>query len=159
MSCEGQRFSYPGSDADPASLLKMAEQYRLAANALLPYGRRRVPISYAPWRLLAIHAIELHLNAFLRARGYSPAAVRGMQHNLAKRTEAAIAAGLILKKRTAEHLRSLTQTREYVIIRYDPELSTTSHLNRLKATLDEVATKAAITVNAISDCSKLIAKS
>lgn len=148
MSFEGQQFTYPGSDAEPASLLKMAEQYRLAADVLLPHGQRRAPITFAPWRLLAIHAVELHLNALLRARGHSSAAIRGMKHNLAARTEAAIAAGLVLKKRTAKHLRSLTETREYLIIRYDPELSTTSQLNRLKATLDEVADKTAVMINA-----------
>ena len=148
MSIEGQTFWYPGADADPVSLLKMAEQYRLAAHALRLLGRRREPVTFAPNRFVAIHAIELHLNALLRAKGHRPAAVRGMQHNLAARTDAAIAAGLVLKKRTAQHLRSLTQTREYLITRYDPDLSTASELTRLKATLDEVAAKAATIINA-----------
>lgn len=148
MSIEGQTFNFPGSEAEPSSLLNMAEQYRQAAEALRPLGRRRKPITFAPYRLLAIHAIELHLNALLRAAGYSAVTIRGFQHNMAKRTEAALAAGLVLKQRTIQHLRSLSETREYLVTRYDPALSSASELTRLKATLEEVAAKSAAIIGA-----------
>ena len=64
-----------------------------------------------------------------------------MQHNLAARTDIAIELGLVLRKRTAQHLRSLSETREYLVSRYDPGLSMTSEINRLTATLEEVAGK------------------
>lgn len=143
MSIEGQKFCYPGGDAKPADVLRLAQQYQLAAHALLPLGRRGQPLSYAPFRLVAIHAIELHLNALLLAKGHPSPKVRGMHHNLAARTAAAIGAGLVLRKRTTQHLRSLSETREYLVSRYDPELSTMSKINRLSATLEEVATKSA----------------
>ncbi|MCL6740670.1 hypothetical protein LZ518_05930 [Sphingomonas sp. RB56-2] len=141
MSVEGQKFDYPGEDAKPEEVLRLAGQYLLAANALLPLRQRGNPLSLAPFRQLAIHAIELHLNALLLARGYQSTTVRGMQHNLAARTDIAIALGLDLRKRTAQHLRSLSETREYLVSRYDPGLSVTSEINRLSATLNEVASK------------------
>jgi hypothetical protein len=141
MSVEGQKFDYPGEDAKPEEVLRLAGQYLLAANALLPLRQRGNPLSLAPFRLLAIHAIELHLNALLLAKGHQSTKVRGMQHNLAARTDIAIALGLVLRKRTAQHLRSLSETREYLVSRYDPGLSVTSEINRLSATLNEVASK------------------
>jgi hypothetical protein len=70
-----------------------------------------------------------------------------MQHDIWARTELALAAGLLIRKRTADHLRSLGQNREYLITRYGPELvATTSQLNRLTATLDEVAEKVSVLV-------------
>ena len=146
MSIEGQKFAYPGEGAKPDEVLRLAREYQLAAHALLSLGRRGQPLSHAPFRLLAIHAIELHLNALLLAKGHQSTKVRGMQHNLAARTDAAIALGLILRKRTAQHLRSLSETREYLVSRYDPGLSALSKINRLSATLDEVAQKATVIV-------------
>ena len=144
---EGQKFSYPGADAKPEQILQLAEQYRVAAEALRPLGRRSKPLSWAPYRFVAIHAIELHLNALLVAKGLTPASIRGMQHDLATRTDAAIIAGLGLRKRTALHLRSLSERREYLITRYDPALSAASEINRLAATLEEVSSKSTIIVN------------
>lgn len=69
------------------------------------------------------------------------AKVRGLQHDFATRTELAIVAGLRLRRRTILHLRGLSETREYLITRYDPALSAASQLNRLAATLEEVAQK------------------
>lgn len=105
-------------------------------------------MSRAPYRLVAIHAIELHLNALLLAKGHSAAQVRGMQHNLAAKTAAAILAGLKLRRLTAEHLRGLSERREYLTTRYDPDLSATSEITRLTATLEEVASKTALMVKA-----------
>ena len=147
MTIVGQRFTYPGADVKPAATLKLAEQYRLAAVALRTHGRRRKPLTFAPYRLVAIHAIELYLNSLLLAKGISPATVRGMQHDFAARIDAAKNVDLKLGKGTEQHLRSLMQTREYLTARYDPEFSKASEVTRLEATLHEVATKAAIIVN------------
>jgi hypothetical protein len=65
-----------------------------------------------------------------------------MQHDLAARAELAIACGLRLKKRTTAHLNAMTGNREYLVTRYGPEMTTTiSQINRLTATLEEVANK------------------
>ena len=122
-------------------MLRLADEYRQAAHALLPIGRRRQPLSRAPYRLVAIHAVELHLNALLLTTGLPTARIRGLQHDFATRTELAIAAGLNLRRRTILHLRGLSETREYLITRYDPGLTAASQLNRLAATLEEVAEK------------------
>lgn len=141
MSVEGQKFDYPGEGAKPEEVLRLAVQYLEAAKALLPLRKRGNPLSLAPFRLLAIHALEVHLNALLLAKGHKSTKVRGMQHNLAARTDIAVVLGLVLRKRTAQHLRCLSETREYLASRYDPGLSAASEINRLTATLDEVASK------------------
>jgi hypothetical protein len=97
--------------------------------------------------MVAIHSLELHLNALLIAAGHPTAKVRGLQHDFATRTDLAITAGLRLRARTILHLKSLSETREYLITRYDPALSATSQLNRLAATLEEVAEKVTVFVN------------
>jgi HEPN domain-containing protein len=140
MSFEGQRF-YPGETATPRQMLDLAGEYRRAAEALLPMGRPRQPLSRAPYRLVAIHAVELYLNAFLLATGHPPAKLRGLQHDLALRTHLARGANLRLRKRTVAHLGRLSETREYLIARYDPATAAASELNRLAATLTDVAEK------------------
>lgn len=51
-------------------------------------------------------------------------------------------AGLILRRRTAEHLATLTCNREYLVIRYGPEMTATlTQVNRVMATLEELSTK------------------
>jgi hypothetical protein len=133
---------YPGEAASVEQMLLLANEYKESAQVLLPRGRRGVPLSRAPYRLVAIHAIELYLNALLLHAGATPSAVRGLQHNLALRTEKAIATGLRLRARTAAHLKALTASREYLVSRYGAEMtSTTSQINRLTATLEEVAKK------------------
>lgn len=102
-------------------------------------------MSWAPFRLTAVQAIELYLTALLLHRGCSAAEVRRMGHNLGLRADAAAAAGLRLRKRTHEHLDSLSASREYLITRYCPEgLESASQINRLTATLDEVTHKTAV---------------
>ena len=140
MSVEGDRF-YPGEGATPEQILLLANEYRAAADALFATGRRGAPLSRAPYRLVAIQAIELYLNALLLGAGHSPRSVRGLQHNLAARTQLATGANLILRRRTLAHLNSLSHTREYLITRYDPAQSAASQLNRLAATLIEVSEK------------------
>lgn len=58
--------------------------------------------------------------------------------------ERALDAGLRLRAKTAKHLQTLSHNREYLVTRYGPELATSSsQLNRLTATLEEVAGKVA----------------
>jgi len=133
---------YPGELATAEQMLELADQYRIAANVLRQLGRPGKPLTLAPFRLSAIHAVELYLNALLLRRGNGPDRIRGFRHDLVERTELAVAAGLRLRLRTAAHLRTLSQSREYLVTRYGPEMvSTTSDVTRLTATLNEVAGK------------------
>lgn len=133
---------YPGALTQPKDISALADAYRQSAHALLATKKSGKSIAHAPFRLCALHAIELYLNAYLLARKLSSAQIRGMQHNLSERAELAIKSGLCLRKRTAVHLQHLTQEREYLRTRYEPEAaSTLSQLNRITATLDEVAAK------------------
>ncbi|HWT13491.1 MAG TPA: hypothetical protein VN231_12105 [Allosphingosinicella sp.] len=141
MASEAQQ-PYPGEMAAPEQVLLLADEYRKAAHLLLQLGRPGGQLSRAPFRLVAIHAIELYLNALLLHRGHAPSQVRGLQHDLAQRAELAVAAGLKLRSRTAAHLTAIARNREYLVIRYGPELNgTSSQINRLTATLDELAKK------------------
>lgn len=149
MSFEGHRF-YPGETATPRQMLQLADEYRRGAEALASNGRRGQPLSRAPYRLLAIHAIELYLNALLLAVGRPPADVRALQHDLGSRAEAALAARLGLRMRTVAHLRRLSETREYLVTRYDPQGAAGSELNRLAATLAEVGGKVAVLVGRLA---------
>jgi hypothetical protein len=134
--------SYPGDLARPTDVLRLADEYRRAAGALVELGRRGDPLSRAPYRHAAIHAIELYLNALLLHAGHAPAAVRRLQHDFSARADLSIRSGLALRKRTATHLKTMAASREHLVTRYGPELtSTLSQLNRLAATLEEVATK------------------
>ena len=146
MSVEGQSF-YPGEAATPQELLALANEYRAAGEALLPIGRRGVPRSRAPYRLVAIHALELYLNAYLLSAGHSPMALRRLHHDFTSRTRLTLEAKLILRKRTLTHLMSLSEKREYLATRYDPAPSAASELNRLAATLAEVAGKVSNFIN------------
>lgn len=98
--------------------------------------------SSAPARLCAIHAIESYLNAFLLFHGASREEVRGLQHNLGKRAEMAVAKGLKLRAKTQAHLLRLNDQREYLVVRYGPErLESLTELNRIFATLKEIGVK------------------
>jgi HEPN domain-containing protein len=133
---------FPGELATPRQVFHLAESYRLATQLLEPQGRPGDPLSRAPYRLTAIQAIELYLNALLLQQGHDAKRIRGMQHDLGERTQLAITGGLKLRDRTAKHLASMVSNREYLITRYEPEItSTVSQINRLTATLNEVAAK------------------
>ena len=68
-------------------------------------------------------------------------------HNLADRTELALAHGLVLRKLTREHLVKMTDDREYLVSRYGPDMSATlSLVNRLMATLNQLARKVRIRI-------------
>jgi hypothetical protein len=70
-----QSKPYPGELATADQLRLLADEFREAADLLLErQGRRRAPLSRAPFRLSAIHAIELYLNAFLMHRGHAAGA-------------------------------------------------------------------------------------
>ncbi|WP_244620112.1 hypothetical protein [Mesorhizobium sp. NFR06] len=138
---------YPGELASPQQIHELAEEYRKAAHHLLELGRPGKPLSRAPFRLSAIHAIELYLTALLLHRGHNPNQIRKLQHDLSARTEQALEAGLRLRAKTASHLRSLSQNREYLVTRYGPELvENVSQVNRLTATLDQVAAKVSVLI-------------
>ncbi|MBS3648087.1 hypothetical protein KEU06_05520 [Pseudaminobacter sp. 19-2017] len=133
---------YPGEGATFTDLMRLAEEYRVAAQTLLPHGRKGAPLSRAPCRLTALQAIELYLSAYLLASGLDRKSLRGLQHDVGARYRLAAAHGLVLRKRTADHLGHLTASREYVVARYCPEMTASlSQINRLIATLDELATK------------------
>jgi hypothetical protein len=133
---------YPGESAEPGEILRLADSYREAALALAELGTRGDPVSRAPYRNAAIHAIELYLNALLLRAGHAPSLLRGLRHDFSARADLAMTCGLLLRRRTAGLLRMIASTREYLVTRYGPELtSTLAQLNRLAATLDEVATK------------------
>lgn len=150
MSVECQKF-YPGETATPRQVLLLANEYRRAAEALMQIGRRREPLSRAPYRLVAIHAIELYLNALLLASGHPSARLRGLHHDLAARSDFALDFKLNLRKRTLAHLHRLSNNREYLVTRYDPEASASSQLNRLAATLTEVAEKVTKVIDAAAE--------
>ena len=84
-------------------------------------------ISRAPYRLTAMHAIELYLNALMLFDGLEPGRIRGLQHDFAAR---------------ADHLIALKTGREYVVSRYGTDqFNKLSQINRLQATLDEIYSK------------------
>lgn len=133
---------YPGEEATIAQLLALAEQYYHAYCQVSKNPSSDRAFASAPARLLAIQAIELYLNVFLRSAGESPQDVRGLQHDLGKKTALAVERGLVLRRRTIEHLMALTSGREYLSSRYGPELSSTwSNMNRIGATLYELLKK------------------
>ncbi len=134
---------YPGSKATVGQLLSLADEYFKAAHGLRTQVSKINPhTSSAPVRLCAIHAVETYLNAFLIFHDLSPEGVRGLQHNLAQRTEMAVKKGLKLKVKTYAHLVQLNDRREYLVVRYGPELvSSLSELNRVFATLKEISGK------------------
>ena len=141
------RLQYPGDGATAEDLLRLAEEYQKAAELLIKQGQKGAPLTWAPCRLAAIHAIELFLSALLRHNGNEASEIRGMQHDLGKRAERAMHIGLRLRKRTADHLAAMVGSKEYLVIRYGPEMTATvSQINRLTATLNEVAKKVTVMI-------------
>ena len=133
---------YPGELATPYQVHMLAHEYRAAAIHLSSLGRPGQPLSRAPFRLAAIHAIELYLNAFLLKRGHPASEIRGLQHNLAERVKLSASYGLQLRAKTAQHINDLAENREYLVTRYGPEMtSMASQLNRLTVTMEEVSMK------------------
>lgn len=136
--------------ATPAQILALAQEYDGAARDLLTRGRPKAPASLAPARLCALHAIELYLNAYLLQQGVTAAELRGLRHDLARRGDMAVDAGLHLRQRTRDHLHVIAQRSEYRLARYcmsPPKPA--SPMNALIATLTEVAAKAARSVDSL----------
>lgn len=141
---------YPGHGATVPELLSLADEYRAAAELLHSDPRFRRPNSSAPFRLLAIHAIELYLNAFLLERGHAQKGIRGLQHNLAKRADLAGAAGLVLTRKSANDLQRMVDDRAYLSVRYEwQKNSGLPPVNRLEATMKEVSDKVSKALEAI----------
>ena len=139
---ENTKNYYPGDLVTPSEIWQLASEFRSAAHELRQFGRRGAPLSYAPFRLTAIHSIELYLNAFLLHNGHDTASLRSIQHRMSERLDWASGVGLKLRQRTAQHLCSLDENREYLVTRYAPGLAVNlSQITRLAATLDEVAAK------------------
>jgi hypothetical protein len=133
---------YPGDHASPYDMNRLADFYRDAAHRSSGSILVGDPISAGPMRLLAIHSIELNLSAYLLLQGSSWPAIRRMGHDLTARLECATGKGLVLRERTSAHIRAIARDREYLVARYGPDcLSTASQMNRLLATLEEVARK------------------
>ncbi|PDS75135.1 hypothetical protein [Rhizobium sp. L43] len=130
--------AYPGREASVHDILELASHYRTAAILLGECSPRGKPLSHTPRRFLALHSIELHLNAFLLAKGHEPNKIRGLYHDIGERSRWAKDSGLIFRKRTEAHLAELK--REYLVTRYDPA-ATLSQVNRVMATLEELSQK------------------
>ncbi len=138
---------YPGDGASPYDMNRLADFYRDAAHRSSGSIQIGDPLSAGPMRLLAIHSIELNLSAYLLLHGVTWASIRKMGHDLAARLECAEGKGMLLRKRTAAHISVMARDREYLVARYGPDcLSTASQMNRLFATLEEVARKVSLAV-------------
>ncbi|MFK0278434.1 hypothetical protein ACIQUG_32520 [Ensifer sp. NPDC090286] len=123
--------------ASARDLLSLAAQYRVAAVKLGETSSKRTDL---PQRLLALHAIELYFDALLLTKGFGHDT--SLQHNLGERAQIAVAAGLVLRKRTLAHLLTLSSSTQYLVVRYAPErTSTLSQVNRAMATLEEISRK------------------
>lgn len=133
---------YPGDGASPYAMNRLADFYRDAAYRSFGPIQPGDPISEVPTRLLAIHSIELNLSAYLLLQGSSWPEIRRMRHDMTARLGCAVSSGLVLRERTAAHIRAVARDREYLKARYGPDcLSIAPQLNRLLATLEEVARK------------------
>ncbi len=149
--------TYPGTATSIPEIMDLAAQYHQAA-AVLVLNAEQVggpgPVRYGPARFCAIHAVELCLNAFLRLEGAPPKAVRARMHNLA---DDRFVTTIGLRRKTAQHLHSLTAQREYLIARYAPDLlAQQSQLNRMMATLVEVQAKTHAFVNRPANRAKIL---
>ncbi len=88
---------YPGESASVRGILELAGHYRYAASLLEERSPRGKLHSHIPRRFLALHAIELYLNAFLLAKGIDHKTIRGLQHDIGERAQRAIDAGILEK--------------------------------------------------------------
>ena len=135
----GSRPVYPGKAADVRDILDLAARYRDAANTL---GEGMSKLNHLPRRLLALHSIKLYLDALLLANGPGRQTICSFEHDLNERTRIAMDLGLVLRKRTAAHLATLSSSREHLAVSYGPETTATlSQINRVMATLDELSLK------------------
>lgn len=143
---------FPGDEASPWQVKLLADEYHSAALLLFGEWKARNPLSQAPYRMVAIHAIELYLNALLNDRGFKVSRIRGMHHNLGERAALAMESGLRLKAKTIAHLSEMSSKREYMVTRYGPEMTEiSSHLTRISSSLQDVAEKVSAAITAPAD--------
>lgn len=137
-------------DVPPSShreLIELAASYAEAAEKLKELWKKGVPLSQAPFRFVAIHAIELYLNAYLETNDHDPKEIRGLQHDLQKKTNCAMADGLKLKLRTVKYLGKLTANADYTCARYKPaSLKQPAPPSQLLAAMNDVKDKVAMAV-------------
>ena len=143
IAASGPARSYGGlahsKGVNVSEILALASQYKEAAAKL---GECLPNSNHLPRRLLALHAIELYLNALLLTTGFDQTFIRSIQHDVGEQARLAIEAGLVLRKRTTAHLTTLSTNNESHSVRYAPQLTTTlSQVNRIMVTLDEVSQK------------------
>lgn len=128
-------------DPTPQEMLRLADEYAAAANKLEQQRSKRQPFAEAPFRLAAIHAVELYLTAVLLAKGHDAKQVGKLRHDLCGRLKRA--GDLSLRRRTISHLSALTECDEYRATRYQPQnLTSPTPLTSMKATLNDVQAKA-----------------
>jgi hypothetical protein len=143
MSLERPEDFYGSDEMSAAECLALAGEYMRAAMHLKTIWRPRKAASRAPFRFTAIHAIELYLTAYLLHAGEPWPKLRRMGHNLQQRHDVAADRGLMLRKRTRTSLGVISRQREYLKSRYAQNEARPTQLNRLEATLEEVAKKVA----------------
>lgn len=130
---------------DGKALRALAEEYCKAAALLCDEGPRGKSICWAPFRLCAIHAIELHLSAFLLDAGYEWSSIKKMNHHLDQRAMLATEHGLNLRKRSSDLLAKLSSEASYSVTRYVPErLADGRHPSQIMAVLKEISSKCAL---------------
>jgi len=133
---------YPGTESTPQELLVLANQYKVAFLSLCNPMKKKETWLGAPARLCAIHATELYLQALLRSHGVSAKEVRGYCHRLGDMAAHPIVGSLRLRRKTIAHLKTMTDQREYLLVRYAPDRkSELSQMTRTLATLEELSSK------------------
>ena len=123
-------------------MLMLAMEFERAAAGLRTGIRKGVAATWAPYRFTALHAIELYLSAYLRLYGIEDGVIRKTGHHFRQKAEMATMLGLKLRQKTLQHLDAIGENREYLVARYHlEELPMCSQVNRLEATLAELAGK------------------
>jgi HEPN domain-containing protein len=131
---------YPGDHIDGVALLGMAKSYHEAADRLRAALTPCKNGDYAPWRLLALHAIELYLSAAMLRHDHDMAVVRSSSHDLEKKLNLLLKDGMRFSEKTCHVLRLVSQDRHYVRARYAPDMvKEMMPITRLNAALSDVA--------------------
>jgi hypothetical protein len=129
----------------PLTMLRLAGAYHHNAATHLPAKAADV-LAAAPARLCAVQAFELYLVAYLRAKGVSAGLIKSWRHDLSCHVEATERLGLVLRRRTRDHLVGIARAQEYLNLRYHPQAVAPMPRNRLTATLDELSAKVGVAV-------------
>jgi hypothetical protein len=126
--------------ASPQAVLDLAGNYRAAADHLFAAFRNGNRQFDLPARLCALHAVELYLHAFLRFRGVACGHIKARHHNL---WHEEFCHRLELDAKTSQHLKDLSENREYRAVRYpDGQQARLSQTNRMARTLGAIREKA-----------------